>query len=227
MLANDTLLHPWLSSLEGHQKRAEVEDDRTEPVNATKPITTWFHCSIGQILAPDDAEEDDNLQVSNLCCSQNPSITDKIPFVKTTQIQPIRGFDRLASVGFSQPDIESLRQHFHTISSSNYLDHHFTGDEDCGFSQRIYLTLLPPKKIDTCPTDDEHIRNLEDQWMDSVAADSGPAFLSSSFPNSSILQGILTGFFFPFLPFFLANEEKPAVFWENSTEHEAPNILFS
>lgn len=193
-----------------------------EPVNATKPTATWFHCSIGQTLAPDDPDEDDNLQVSNLCCSQHVPMTNKSPF-KTTQIQPIRGFDRLASVGFSQPDIENLRQHFHSLSSSNYLDHHFTGDEDCGFPLRMYPTL----KLTYFRTDDEHIRNLEDQWMDSVATDSGPAFLSSSFPNSSILQGILMGFFFPFLPFFLAHEEKPAVFWENSSAHEATNILFS
>jgi len=30
-----------------------------------------------------------------------------------TQIRPLRGFDRLSSAGFSQPDIAMLRAHFH------------------------------------------------------------------------------------------------------------------
>jgi len=141
---------------------------------------------VGQAMTPDDPEEDDRLQ--------------------TTQIQPIRGFDRLASVGFSQPDIENLRRHFHSLSSTNYLDQTLTGEEDY----------------------DEHIRALEDQWIDSMAdADSGPAFLSSSFPNSSSLQGLLLGFFFPLLPFFFMFEEKPAVFWEDGSEQESSNVLFS
>jgi len=186
LLTHDTLLHPWLTSLEARQMQAEKD---AGPANASSPATsatTWFHCSVGQVVGPDDPEEEYRLQ--------------------TTQIQPIRGFDRLASVGFSQEDIETLRQHFHSMSSSNYLDHNFVGEEDY----------------------DVHIRTLEDQWIDSMAnAESGPAFLSSSFPNSSILQGLLMGFFFPILPFFLVHGEKPAVFWEDGSELETSNVLFS
>lgn len=92
----------------------------------------------------------------------------------------------------------------------------------CAFFENIFT-----QQIDFA-ADEEHIRTLEDQWIDSVAdAESGPAFLSSSYPNSSILQALLMGFFFPFLPFFLVHEEKPAVFWENGSELETSNILFS
>jgi hypothetical protein len=180
LLTNDTLLYPLL---EGPQ--TEIEDNNiASSTNAAKPATTWFHCSIGQAITPDDPEEDDRPQ--------------------TTQIQPIRGFDRLASVGFSRQDIENLRQHFHNLSSSNYLDHNFTGDEDS----------------------DEHVRALEDQWIDSMTdAQSAPALLSSSFLDNSVLQGLLIGFFCPFLPFLMA-EERPAVFWGDGSHNHTQNVLF-
>jgi len=182
LLTDVTLVEPWLNSL--GQKRADIKDKvagPVDPVTPAKPATTWFHCSIGQVMAPDDLEKDDHLQ--------------------TTQIQPIRGFDRLASAGFSQQDIENLRLRFHSHSNSNYLDHNFAGEEDY----------------------DEHIRVLEDQWIDSADAESGPA---SSFPSSSVIQGLLMGFFFPFLPVFFVHEDS-AVFWEDGSQQETANILFS
>jgi len=54
-----------------------------------------------------------------------------ILLAQKAQIQPIRGFDRLASVGFSQEDIENIRRQFHSQSSANYLDHDFETDEEC------------------------------------------------------------------------------------------------
>lgn len=93
---------------------------------------------------------------------------------------------------------------------------------------RFFLKNVFNQDIFHITVDDEHIRTLEDQWIDSVAdTESGPAFLSSSFPNSSSLPGLLMGFFFPLLPFFLVHEEKPAVFWEDGSELETSNVLFS
>ena len=57
---------------------------------------------------------------------------------KTAQIQPIRGFDRLASVGFSPEDIENFRRQFHSQSSSNYLDLDFETEEEC---QHYFSTI--------------------------------------------------------------------------------------
>ena len=70
LLTNDTLLHPWLTPLEGRQKRVETEDGDTGSVNAVaattaRPATMWFHCSVGQVMAPDDPEEEDRLQVTS------------------------------------------------------------------------------------------------------------------------------------------------------------------
>lgn len=71
--------------------------------------------------------------------------------------------------------------------------------------------------------DDEHARVLEEQWMDGSASTgpSGPG-------NTSVLQGILVGFFFPFLPFFFWWSEKPPVFWEDGSEQEpTSNVIIS
>jgi hypothetical protein len=52
---------------------------------------------------------------------------------KTAQLQPVRGFDRLVSVGFSETDIANFRRQFHSQSSSNYLDTDFDTEEECEF----------------------------------------------------------------------------------------------
>jgi len=125
---------------------------------------------------------------------------------KTAQLQPVRGFDRLVSVGFSESDIANFRQQFHSQSSSNYLDTDFDTEEEY----------------------DEHARALEEQWIDSLD-NAGTATLSqSSSSNSSVLQGIIIGFFFPLLPFFFMRKPRAAIFWEDGSEHESTgNVIFS
>lgn len=76
--------------------------------------------------------------------------------------------------------------------------------------------------------DEEHARALEEQWIDNID-NAGSATLSqSSSANSTILQGVLLGFFFPFLPFFFLRGPKPAVFWSDDSEQESTsNVIFS
>lgn len=76
--------------------------------------------------------------------------------------------------------------------------------------------------------DAEHARALEEQWIDSID-NAGSATLSqSSSSSSSFLQGVLVGFFFPFLPFFFMSSRKPAAFWEDGSEQEpSVNVIFS
>ncbi|KAF8893887.1 hypothetical protein BD779DRAFT_1753030 [Infundibulicybe gibba] len=73
----------------------------------------------------------------------------------------------------------------------------------------------------------DHARALEEQWIDSID-NAGSASLSQSSPtNSSLLQGILLGFFFPLIPFFFMRDTKPATFWEDGTESESTgNVIF-
>ena len=84
------------------------------------------------------------------------------------------------------------------------------------------------KQRSPCPLDEEHARALEEQWIDSID-NAGTASLSQSSPsNSTVLQGILLGFFFPLLPFFFMRNAKPPVFWADGSDYEPPaNVIFS
>ncbi|TEB37443.1 hypothetical protein FA13DRAFT_907122 [Coprinellus micaceus] len=192
LLTDGTFLYSWLSSLEEKQKRASaanVEDEEGSSKAVTlKPATTWIHCSVGPSLEPGEEVEEGEEG-------------------KQEQLQPLRGFDRLSAVGFSEDDIANFRRQFHSQSSTNYLDDHFETEEDY----------------------DEHARALEEQWIDSID-NAGSASLSQSAnsSNSTILQGITMGFFFPLIPFYFMRSQKPAVFWEDGTEAEpVPNVIFS
>ncbi|TDL17738.1 hypothetical protein BD410DRAFT_794037 [Rickenella mellea] len=122
-----------------------------------------------------------------------------------SQIKPLRGFDRLAAAGFSEDDIASFRRTFHSQSSSDYLDREVPGDDE---------------------DYDEHVRVLEEQWIDSLDT-AGTASISQS-STTTVLQGLLVGFFFPFIPFFFLREPHRAVFWEDGHEEDRPDsVIFS
>lgn len=72
-----------------------------------------------------------------------------------------------------------------------------------------------------CHIVDEHARALEEQWIDSFDGGNAPLSQSSSGASSTILHGIVLGFFFPIIPFFFFRLSKPAVFWDDGTEHDA------
>ncbi|TFK44449.1 DUF2407 C-terminal domain-containing protein [Crucibulum laeve] len=185
LLTDGTFLYSWLVSLEERQQRAATDDDTGEQQPAK--ATTWIHCSVGPKLEPGEEGDDGKAQVA--------------------QLQPARGFDRLASVGFSEADIANFRRQFHSQSASNYLDVDFETEEEY----------------------DEHARALEEQWIDSID-NAGTASLSQSSTSSSsaILQGILVGFFFPLMPFFFMRNQKPPIFWEDGGVHEpTSNVIFS
>lgn len=134
----------------------------------------------------------------------------------------------MSAVGFSEDDIANFRRQFHSQSSTNYLDDHFETEEDCPFSSS-YFHYRPLLTTWNDPVDDEHARALEEQWIDSID-NAGSASLSQSAnsSNSTILQGITMGFFFPLIPFYFMRSQKPAVFWEDGTEAEpVPNVIFS
>lgn len=146
--------------------------------------------------------------------------------VKTAQLQPLRGFDRLTAAGFSESDIANFRRQFHNESSSNYLDStEFSTEEECSPSPSLFRLIALIEKI----TDDDHARALEEQWIDSLDTNTTASLSQSSSSSSSILQGILLGFFFPLIPFFFMREPKIAVFWESGEENEESggSVIFS
>ncbi|KAJ7745488.1 DUF2407 ubiquitin-like domain-containing protein [Mycena maculata] len=182
-LADTTLLNSWLAAQDEKRKQTSGEDDPS-PVAET---TTWMHCSVGREITEGEVEDGDE---------------------QKAQLQPARGFDRLASVGFSEADIANFRQQFHSQSASNYLDTDFETEEEY----------------------DEHARALEEEWIDSLdSAGSASLSQSSSANNPAFLQGVLMGFFYPLLPFFFfRNSDPPPVFWEDGSSYEPTgNVIFS
>ncbi|KAH8091017.1 DUF2407 ubiquitin-like domain-containing protein [Cristinia sonorae] len=145
-----------------------------------------------------------------LHCSVGPQMSgdeEEDDKMQTAQLKPLRGFDRLSAAGFSEQDIANIRLQFHAHSAGDYLDQEFTNDEDF----------------------DEHARMLEEQWIDSMdSAGSASLSQSTSSTSSTLLTGVLTGFFFPLYTLFFFHSTKPAVFWDDGTEHDVVGtIVFS
>lgn len=145
-----------------------------------------------------------------LHCSIGPQLTgdeEDDSKVQTAQLKPLRGFDRLAAAGFTEQDIANIRMQFHAHSAGDYLDQEYASDEDV----------------------DEHARALEEQWIDSIGDNAGGASLTqNSSSTATILRGICMGFFFPIIPLFFLHNRKPAVFWEDGSEHNASQgMVFS
>ncbi|KAI9058567.1 hypothetical protein FKP32DRAFT_1659969 [Trametes sanguinea] len=137
-------------------------------------------------------------QTTWMHCSVGPQLTEgeeDESKVQTAQLKPLRGFDRLLTAGFSQEDIANIRSQFHAQSTGDYLDQEFDDQEDY----------------------EEHARTLEDQWIDSL--DGGGHAAQPQAAVTSLHNGIVLGFFFPLIPFYFFRNHKPAVFWEDDTEH--------
>ncbi|KAG6330552.1 hypothetical protein ID866_8535 [Astraeus odoratus] len=183
LLTDGIRLHSWLITLEEKQQRATPSNETTSsPVQPS--AITWLHCSVGpKVELGTETEE-------------KPQVA---------QIQPLRGFDRLATAGFSEEDIANFRRQFHSQSSANYLDIAFDNEEDY----------------------DEHARALEEQWIDSLdSAGNAPVVQSSS--QMMVVRGIVIGFFFPIIPFFFLRDSKPAAFWDDDTQVDASeSVIFS
>lgn len=86
------------------------------------------------------------------------------------------------------------------------------------FAERVVFNL--------CPIDEEHARNLEEQWIDSL--DDGRTSAIEPSVSTTLLQGLIVGFFFPLIPFFFLREARPAVFWANGSAQERNStVVFS
>lgn len=128
LLSDDTLLFPWLTSVEEKQHRGTPENPDTAPQTST----VWLHCSVGPQLEPGEVDET-KVQVrrTRSLAITHPTLTALLNRSQKAQLKPLRGFDRLAAAGFSEQDIANIRSQFHAHSSGDYLDQEFTSDEDC------------------------------------------------------------------------------------------------
>ncbi|KIK23496.1 hypothetical protein PISMIDRAFT_100371 [Pisolithus microcarpus 441] len=182
LLTDGIRLHPWLTALEEKQHRVTSTSVESH-LPAQSSVITWLHCSVGPVIERGTESE------------ENPQVA---------QIQPLRGFDRLATAGFSEEDIANFRRQFHGQSSANYLDLAMESDDDY----------------------DEHARALEEQWIDSLD-NGGNTQLAQSSSQMMVVRGVVLGFFFPIIPFFFLRATKPAAFWDDGTQVEATeSVIF-
>ncbi|KAK7681626.1 hypothetical protein QCA50_015359 [Cerrena zonata] len=197
--------------------RTEVKDRRLRLIHSGRLLTdsTNLYTLLSSV---EDKQRSDSSSENTadtpgppiwLHCSIGPQISaneEEDAKVQTAQLKPLRGFDRLAAAGFSEQDIANFRAQFHAHSSGDYLDQDFTSEDDL----------------------DEHARMLEEQWIESFDTGGGGALLHSSSTNYNVLKGIIIGFFFPLIPFYFFHQDKPAVFWEDGSEHQAmSSTMFS
>ncbi|KAJ8518441.1 hypothetical protein ONZ45_g4488 [Pleurotus djamor] len=208
LLLDSTPIYDCLSTIETRQKRASAGDKPTgsSPSSPTNPLPPgklsdeetgpshiWIHCSVGPKLEPNEEEDEGDGQ--------------------SGQLQPVRGFDRLVALGFSEDDIQNFRQQFHSHSNINYLD---------------------AAEFETEEEYSEHARALEEQWIDNLSSPSTASLSSSpsSSFTSSIMLGLVVGFFFPLIPFFYMRKSRSPVVWEDGRDlHEGlggvGSVIFS
>jgi hypothetical protein len=140
---------------------------------------------------------------------------DEDDAVQRTQLTPLRGFDRLAAAGFSPEDIATIRRQFHRSRGTV-------------FNQ-------PENELDQDNQDEEeHARALEEQWIDNMDGAAGtvldvPQDGSNNDLYTTLLQGLLLGFFFPIIPFFFIREKWPAAFFSDdyAAVEPAPGVIYS
>ncbi|PKI85156.1 hypothetical protein MVES1_001447 [Malassezia vespertilionis] len=107
-----------------------------------------------------------------------------------------RGFDRLQyTAGISPLDVQMMREHFHRQSG---------------------IQMARSGDVLRRDEEDDLAYRLEEQWIDSMG-NAPETILPAHTPtiSTSILRGLLTGFFFPFLPFFV-RDPNPVV-WPRIT----------
>lgn len=119
-MTDGTYLYIWLASLEERQKRAKAIEGTDDPVETTANPNTgsnaaWLHCSIG--AEETEAETEASTQAVSVP-TQNAvlPVTDALNGQKeeamTEAPEPLRGFDRLQTAGFTEEDIETIRRQF-------------------------------------------------------------------------------------------------------------------
>ncbi|KZT62156.1 hypothetical protein CALCODRAFT_426737 [Calocera cornea HHB12733] len=204
LLTDGIILYDWLATLEERQRRAAPQaftselrevlgdgasgaDAKSKGKTKTKDVKdeemAWLHCSIGAEIEEDEEEEN----------------------VQTTQITPLRGFDRLANAGFTPEDIANVREQFYASRPGARPSEEPEGDDA-----------------------EEHARALEEQWIDDMDNPMAVADPLLDGPEGegmymTTLQGLLTGFFFPIMPFyFMRQPPPPTMFTERELEPDTP-----
>ncbi|KAI3626062.1 hypothetical protein CBS9595_001423 [Malassezia furfur] len=219
VLPNNLALAPYLDTL-AQTKATDTEEATWEHVLLQKEDRDASHYTLQRVQAPTlnskqwgkqraDAVHDESallfqhafatdvlrLSTVYLQCSVGPvgdddGTDDADHTAAPTRTSEPRGFDRLQyTAGMSALDVQVMREHFH---------------------QRSGLSLARSGDLIRRQEEEELAYTLEEQWIDNM--DETPEALMQSrhaSAQSSLLQGLLLGFFYPILPLFYAYEIQP------------------
>lgn len=173
---------PKASNAKGKQP---IRDDTGKKFDKDIRDKIYIHCSIGDVLTPEDLEQEATRAVEaqekleekyhgNSTHSRRESTNSNSSLLPRTEPAGPRGFDRLLSTGFTQADVTSLR--------TTFLHH-------------LSLTHTP----DTMPHG-RALLALEERWLDSSGPDAAGGDGFDDEESSSLddmLWGNLVGFFWP------------------------------
>lgn len=122
----------------------------------------YIHCLIAEDLTSNELKEEDKL--------------DERPQQRSTGPEVI-GFDRLLLQGFSQQDINDLRLQFHQIYGSSH--------SSSGRNDQI-------QDLEESEREQQHIRELEERWIDSTVNASDIPAASTAAANQPVQAPPLT-----------------------------------
>lgn len=163
--------------------------EKTEPKPENEEPVIWLHCSVGEIIENEQTQDG----------TETP-----------TRVEVPNIYDRFTDAGLSQADVQTIRSLFRRMMFGN------------GASNAENERSLSAAQIN----------RLETEWLESISQPSAfeepsssaepPAFLSYLLPSAthasparSTTQGLLFGFFFPFISNFMVRPlYRPAAFFD-------------
>ncbi|KAF8312993.1 hypothetical protein DL93DRAFT_2081687 [Clavulina sp. PMI_390] len=192
LLTPGTLLHGWLVSLETRQsssaRRLVISSPAADSKTAKDGIAT------GTV-----SWDSGDVYIHCSIGAEIPEGEVEDDSMLPPQAPTARGFDKLAAAGFSAEDIANMRSQFHTSRQRG-----LGGEEEDGALQQT-------------PEDaDEHLRALEEQWIDDFNAEQmNNPDMDDEGHWLTLLQGLFLGFFFPVFPFFFIAPSRPDAFFSD------------
>lgn len=162
----------------------EEEEEAPEQMSKTKGKETipteqprhklYIHCIVGDVLSDAELQQEDALDTQ----VQQPSTTPA----------PI-GIDRLLSAGFSEAEVAEIRRQFQSIygpmlneQNSNDLEDEFETDDEEEEQEEEDVSIGAPSEGPSSLVSGgvDELRQLEERWMESSAADPGNLVVQNS-----------------------------------------------
>jgi hypothetical protein len=200
--------------------------------------TTYIQCSIGDLIeaksaGQDKLEEDEEMKTRNGMIDPAPRGFDRLLTAANLtheEIEEMRArfrasrgivssgdalfedegeFQREGKLTTVSKDLPPKRSTQTMNSSRSRGQHQPSQDHFLLMSLNSFISCRLPS-VQPDQTEAEHTRALEEQWIESLSPQENTS-TSNNDTYSTMLEGVLVGFFLPFLPlFFLSDRSSPS-----------------